>query len=140
MRSIIFSLCVLLAGCSGSGLRVHAASAATATVALEVARTELLRETERRASACETDACVDAVRAELLPLVDARDSARLTVVAYREAVSVAASADALEDVASLLASSASRLACEWSSLSQQLARLGLTLPVLPVGICSEGGQ
>jgi hypothetical protein len=130
-----------LVGCGGSALRIHAATALTATEALEVTRLELERVTDQRMAECSDTACVDAVDADMRPVFEARDGARLAVVAYRESVSLAVGAQADDaSIVALLSSSAARLACEWGSLSTAVEHLGFMLPALPAGVCIGGGQ
>ena len=139
--TLVLATVLLSVGCSGSALRIHAVTALTAIEALEVTRLELERVTDQRMAECSDTACVDAVDADMRPVFEARDGARLAVVAYRESVSLAVGAQADDaSIVALLSSSAARLACEWGSLSTAVEHLGVMLPALPAGVCLGVGQ
>lgn len=126
-----------LAGCGAGALRAHASAASILTVAHEGAREVLVATVDAQAAECEArpdaerEPCAETLRAVAEPAAVAVDGVRAGLVVYREAVTVAAAAEAGEDVLSALAVALARVVREWDTVAAALSRLGVDVPPLP---------
>lgn len=130
-------LAMHLTGCGASALRAHASAAAVLTVAHEGAREVLVATVDAQAAECEARPeaerapCAETLRAVAEPAAVAVDGVRAGLTVYREAVTVAAAAEAGEDVLSALAVALARVVREWDTVAAALSRLGVDVPPLP---------
>jgi hypothetical protein len=123
----------LLAGCGGGAVRVHAESAAIATVAASGAQDVYLRALDSRMNACEPGSagtgCVHRTRMEMRNAEAGVESLRVLAATYRDAVRVAILAGS-DDVASTLLVAASRLITRWADVARIFRLYDLDLPTL----------
>jgi hypothetical protein len=142
---IVFAACCQ--GCAAGAVQAHAIAATTATVALTGARRIVVEEAEASISACDGAAdrstCLD--RAETLARgrSAALDGARLVLIAWREAIEVAAIADDDGSLWCPLGLGLGRFVEEWGTLRALSERI----PALPSGwvalvrdACTDGGD
>jgi hypothetical protein len=138
---------MLTTGCAAGAVQAHAIAATTATVALTGARRIVVEEAEASISACDGAAdrstCLD--RAETLARgrSAALDGARLVLIAWREAIEVAAIADDHGSLWCPLGLGLARFVEEWGTLRALSERI----PALPSGwvalvrdACTDGGD
>jgi hypothetical protein len=123
----------LLTGCGGGAVRVHAESAAIATVAASGAQDVYLRALDQRMGACEPGSagagCVYRTRLEMRDAEAGVESLRVLAATYRDAVRVAILAGS-DDVASTLFVAASRLITRWADVARIFRLYDLDLPTL----------
>jgi hypothetical protein len=114
-------------------VRVHAESAAIATVAASGAQDVYLRALDSRMGACEPGSagagCVHRTRAEMRDAEAGVESLRVLAATYRDAVRVAILAGS-DDVASTLLVAASRLLTRWADVARIFRLYDLDLPTL----------
>lgn len=131
---------VALFGCGASALRAHASAATVLTVAHAGVADLVVATVDTQSVECEARPgperapCVDTLRAVAEPAALAVDATRTAVVAYREAVSVAAAAEAGEDVVHALAVALARVVRTWDSLAASMRALGADVPDLPASV------
>lgn len=144
---IVLLACIVIAGsltgCGASALGVHVRAATIATSALEgvgplvEAAVSHRIETECGPASAGDAACVQALRIELAPTIDAVDvpviSARAALGTYVGTLRLLLEADAGEDVdvLSAVGALAGRLAAAWPDLVAALRPLGVELPIPP---------
>lgn len=139
MKLAAFALCaVAFVGCGAGAARRHAGVATVLTVVHSGVADLVVDAVDAQAAECEQrpDAeraqCADALADVAAPAASAVDVIRASIVAYREAVQVAAVAEEGQDVTDSLLRALARIVLEWdTSLVPALRRLGVGVPELP---------
>lgn len=124
-------LVTLLSGCGASAVQHHASAATILTVATRGAGEVAVASVEAAAQGCGDEACLADVEQVSGAVGVAHEALRVATIAYREAVEVAAVADAGEDVLAALVVALARVVRQWDAVVAALARIAVDLPPLP---------
>lgn len=122
-----------LTGCGAGALQSHATAATVLTVGVAGAGEVAVASVEAALGECSDEACVERIDREVQPAVaTAHESLRVGVIAYREAVAIAAAAQAGDGVLDALVVALARVVREWDALAAALSSLlREELPGLP---------
>lgn len=128
---LLLALAWSCSGCGASAIAVQARAATVATVALEGVHRVAMDETERRLDACADVACTQDVEQTMAPVALAYEAARVTLVAWVEALQVAQVAGDDGDVIAALLTAGARWLALWDPLAAALSGVGVEVPRLP---------